>query len=730
MLRDVLGDAKSKYELPDDDVVSLVLNPALAESVSFDCMSGYFNAQALADLAHGLARYIHNSDQPFRLLISPSLSGADQAALENSENLEADVFQMLGNMLNASVDAAERALSDHARDCLSYLLKHRRLELRIVVLKGGGIFHPKLWLFDDGIDKASFEGSCNITHAGLNHNVERMTLQTSWANLHDVERDFEYFGEFWNNTKSNSVTISASQARLLDLFKEQQTVTPTEDDYWKALGQSPDSAAMEPDSKFAIPPSVNWAEGDFSHQLRAVTAWEENARHGILEMATGAGKTITSLICAKRLHEDVGSLLIVIAAPTLVLTNQWIGDCGFFGLSPYLCDSGKLHSQHITKIQRKINSLELGITSVEVVVMTHELAKNQDLSYVLSKAEIPVLFVGDEVHRLGLSSFLETPPKIPYVLGLSATPNRKFDDEGNKGLREYFGKVVFSFGIEEAIGICLVPYNYYPAVVQLTDQEFETWQEWQLKIAKFLSACPDKLSRQQQKQLTVLARNQRAIIESSVAKIPKLREQLLDKGLSNLMHTLIYCTSAKAQQMDDVNGLLNTLDISFHRVTQDETPNKKLMREILSRFDSGENKVLTAKKVLDEGFNVPQIATAFILASTTSEREWVQRRGRVLRKSPGKTSADLYDYLVLPPTGALDETETLNFARADLARLWEFGRISLNKQGELGIDPLIEKLRTQFQMLVWPPVLQNFDEIDDSEDLGDLEVEIAQGNEN
>jgi superfamily II DNA or RNA helicase len=408
-----------------------------------------------------------------------------------------------------------------------------------------------------------------------------------------------------------------------------------------------------------------------------VKSWEDNGFSGTLEMATGAGKTITSLIAAQRLFERNKKQFLLVSVPTKVLLEQWDKDFKEFGLSPYLA-LGKTQAQHLQTLEILFESLEQGLSTIESAIVTHDFIKNPKLRALLEAHAAEVMFVADEVHNLGTQSFIENAPEVHARLGLSATLERQYDPEGSKALVDYFGKVVFSFTLDDAIGVCLVPYNYELEEVTLTEDEMDEYVARTKEIGKILGTTGGNPSGAAKQRLNILYKLRRRVLEAAEHKIGVLEKALLSIPEGELSHTLIYCTASNPRQLEQVNELLNRLNIRFHQVTQLESGGR-LVSSLLREFRAGDLKVLTAKKVLDEGFNVPEIKRAFLLASSAVEREWTQRRGRVLRMAPGKSLATIYDFVVRPLGGYLEEEGESKFMKPELKRVEEFRRLAANR---------------------------------------------------
>ena len=275
--------------------------------------------------------------------------------------------------------------------------------------------------------------------------------------------------------------------------------------------------------------------------------------------------------------------------------------------------------------------------------------------------------------------FISDPPEFfEHRLGLSATPIRQYDEEGTEALFGFFGPVIFRFTLEEAIGHCLVEYDYYVHPVYLTQSEMDEWFDLTGKIKQNAWRSEDG---KPDEHLSKLLRDRRALLETASGKIAMLRALLVEEDAGTLRHTLVYTSDKGPDQLDNVNRLLRYRNILFHQLTAAETASRDETKRILRSFQDGEIQVLTAKRVLDEGVNIPQICKAFILASTTVERQWVQRRGRLLRtcSAIGKTHSIIHDLLALPP-GMEDglDPDARGLVRSELRRAQEFARLARN----------------------------------------------------
>ncbi len=448
-------------------------------------------------------------------------------------------------------------------------------------------------------------------------------------------------------------------------------------------------------SGFEIPSWIRYEDGPYAHQGEAVKAWFENGCQGIFSIATGGGKTLTSLIAASLLSRKLDKLLVVIAVPTTALLNQWQSDVRVFSVKPVntLGSSAKTVKRSLKEAGRR---LRLNLSKVEALLITHDSLKG---SYAVQiealSRDIPALLIGDEVHNLGSEGFRNSPPEyFKYRLGLSATYERAFDDDGNVFLLGYFGDVVFDYPLEKAIGNCLVPYEYYAHEVSLSAEEEEDFLDITYEIKKISYANNLSDGDETKEYLKRLFLKRRRIIESASQRVD-IFDKILPLSKGDIRRTLIFCTDKFPEQLDKVNAVLNTRRLEFHQITQEETQNSNTLKRLISSFGDGDLHALTSKRVLDEGFNVPQTEVAYLLASQTGKRQWIQRLGRILRLSPStnKQKAVLHDLVVIPPS--LDESFDEDFKSmvgSEHERVTFFTKLSQNGLEENGSIYLANKL--------------------------------------
>ena len=699
-LRSLL-DVRPLYFLPTEPLADEVLIPAFRNATTVDCMTGFFSSEALASLAPGLASYINTSPNPFRLVISPVLQPNDQTAIENGvRTAESVVEERLAPLL-----VTEDLLQLHTLRCLSWLIATDRISIKIALMKSA-IFHPKVWIFRSHDAVLVTHGSSNVTAAGLTRNIEQIAVSQSWLGPTDrymTDKFIAQFEHLYGNRDDDCIVVDLPHAlrhHLLTTYRTDQP--PTEDDfrdlYRKAVLATTPSAPRQRTApsrqrpQFAIPPALEYTHGPFRHQGTAVRAWCEAGYRGVLEMATGSGKTITAMICAYQLHTTRRPLLVVVAAPYVPLLHQWCEEITAFGLRPINLSAergARARARELGNIKRRLRTK---MTDVEIIVLSHDLLCSDSFTTEIQTMGTTTLLIADEVHNLGRHGFTLNPPSFfDHRIGLSATPVRQYDDAGTSAIFSFFGPVVFRFSLRDAIGFCLVEYDYHVHPISLTEEEMDKWRE----LTATIKSNAWRQDRDPHDDYVMrLRRARRLILESAANKVPALCAAIDHEDLSTLRHTLVYPSDKSPNQLEQVNALLRERGVLFRQLTYRETADHQAAADILAAFRDGELRVLTAMRVLDEGVDIPQVRKAFILASTTVERQWIQRRGRLLRKCAevGKTHAEVHDFVALPPAPDSADDDVRNLVRAELTRVQEFASLARNAGRPDGALPLITEL--------------------------------------
>ena len=416
------------------------------------------------------------------------------------------------------------------------------------------------------------------------------------------------------------------------------------------------------------------------YQHQAIANWFDNRGRGTLKMATGSGKTLIALAIATELFQQIGLQVLIVVCPTQHLVSQWSRECEKFNLKPIAAMvrvdnwQGELSNQ-LYNLQTLAQSFLTIITTNSTLISD---AFQSQLKYLPAKT----LLVGDEAHNLGSTQIASCLPRnIGLRLALSATPERQYDEEGTEALLNYFGAVIQpEFTLADAIKQgALARYFYYPVFVELTATEAAEYAKLTKRIGWTLSKNP---SFQNNDNLTSLLTKRSRLIATAENKLNCLRE--LMRSRLDTSHTIFYCGDGHLEddtrQIDAVTHLLGK-ELGF-RVNTYTNETSLDERELLRRqFESGELQGLIAIRCLDEGVDIPTIKTAVILASSSNSRQFIQRRGRILRPHPSKQQATLFDTIVIPPSLDRETWEVeKNLLRKELLRFLTFAELADNAE--------------------------------------------------
>ncbi len=674
--------------------------PLLHNAVEYKRAVGFFSSSILVQFSDGLTSLARNHGS-IQLVASPYLSEEDVSAIQKGYELRRRVREIILTELKSPKDYFEKM----QLNLLANLIADGILDLKIALTNNSsmiGMYHEKMGIFVDSDNNCvAFSGSMNESKNALDSNYEVIDVWCSWKGEEQNQRvksKKAAFSSIWSNTETNVSIIEFPQLKqeLIDRYRISKIR-----DYVK---DSPDQI-YEPkppqiDSKrnIEIPSDLVL----YNYQMNAIEQWEKQKYCGIFDMATGTGKTVTGLGAVARLHQRLnGRLAVVIVCPYQHLVEQWVEEVQRFKINPIVGYSTSPQKDWLKRLENSILYQNLNVKNSEFFcfICTNATFSTQKVQEQFDKLADNTLLLVDEAHNFGahhLSQLLST--KFKYRLALSATIERHRDEEGTSKLYKYFGKKCIEYSLERAIDeMKLTRYKYYPIITTLNQAEMMHYSNLTEEIAKCILETKNGKAylSEKGKMLTI----KRARLVAGIAdKIQKLRECIAPYTSDN--HILVYCGSATLQvdeqnasfdseeeirQIDAVTSLLgNELDM---RVSQFTSREKISEREILKReFASGEHlQVLVAIKCLDEGVNIPAIKTAFILASTTNPKEYIQRRGRVLRLYPSKEFAEIYDFLALPrplvDASSLTKSQMqkeLTLVKNELLRAKEFSRLALN----------------------------------------------------
>ncbi|BAZ50832.1 helicase domain-containing protein [Nostoc sp. NIES-4103] len=425
------------------------------------------------------------------------------------------------------------------------------------------------------------------------------------------------------------------------------------------------------------------------YQQQAIANWFANNGRGTLKMATGSGKTITALAIACELYQQINLQVLLVVCPYRHLVTQWARECEKFNLQPILAFDNFRTWQ--SQLSTQIYNLRSGSQQFVTVITTNSTLIGEGFQSQLKYFPAKTLIIGDEAHNLGAPKLEESlPRRCGLRLALSATPERYFDDGGTQSLFDYFGPVLQpEFTLSHAIACgALVHYLYYPILVELTEAESIAYLKLTKRIGRSLlyreRENGESGNFEDNEDLKPLLMQRARLIGAAENKLIALRDLMATR--KDTTHTLFYCSDGSQEvgqrsslrQLKAVAKILGgELGYKVSTYTA-QTPLQE--REILRRqFESGELQGLVAIRCLDEGVDIPAIQTAVILSSSGNPRQFIQRRGRVLRPHPGKERATIFDMIVLPPDLDRETIEVeRNLLRKELRRFVEFADLADN----------------------------------------------------
>ena len=652
------------------NLVENLFQPALRAAVKYDRGVGFFSAGWLRINAKGMSTFASNGGQA-RWITSPILSDGDWHSL--LEGVQARSDNALKLAMQKNIAELEEQLARDTLSTLAWLVADNILDFKLALPRdklSGGEFHAKFGIFtDEAGDQVCFNGSYNDSIQGT-LNYETIHVFHGWETpTAGYVTSFESrFDRLWNNKDSNVQVFDLPEAARAQILKLR-----TYDRPYLFTAKVGDPLSIQ---NLAATPQVPASVKIRDYQEEAIAAWFEHDCQGLLEMATGTGKTITSLAASVKLFEREERLAVVVTVPYQHLVDQWNEEASAFGYNAVLAYKSK--ERWLNELNHQILDYNAGHRPFMAVITTHTTFTSPDFQRTIARITGPSLILADEAHHLGAEqSRAAYPHHIPFRLALSATPDRWFDDVGTTALRNYFGKTVFAFPLEKAIGVSLTAYYYYPHTVTLSDEEMEAYEALSTKIAQLMGRQDDK-GQEILRQLLIKRAN---LLKRAENKIDVLAT-LIDEQ-KYIEHTLFYCAPG---QINDVMQLVGwEKGILAHRFTAEESTGER--QQLLGDFASSQLQALVAMKCLDEGVDVPSTHMAFFLASSSNPREFVQRRGRVLRKSPGKDFSVIHDLITVPPhsrDASISNAER-SIVKRELERFKEFANLAENKNAAIDV---------------------------------------------
>lgn len=664
---------KKLYRTKQDDYVNMLISPALQESTRYDRGTGYFTLDSLAELASGLIPFIRNGGN-IRVITSVELNEKDIDIIKAGLILQDDII-----IKHIHERVIEQVSDDDVLidlDLITNLIAAGRLSIKIAYMPDG-IYHEKIGIIGDDCGNALyFSGSANATVSGLKRNWESVLVLTTWWGDDELIADQEeYFESLWNNDVDGIQIMDfpdAEKNMLLQTYKVSSDI---------------DSAINRKNNKGKAAEKSNIKQM-YPYQKIAVDQFAQNGYSHFFEMATGTGKTFTSVQAIKRAYAELGQLSVIILVPQIDLQTQWAAALLDEGISSgYIGGYANAAESDYNFNACLINCFDE--TSCNVLISTYDTFFNKYYGKCSALGRNKLIIV-DEAHNLSPNQIKRLPKSFPYRLGLSATPER-YNPNETQQIIDYFTRTrisPFKYTIDEAIeeGF-LSHYLYYPLFVHFSPEDFETYRNYTKKLLYALNEDPVD----HQKVKDILTKRS-SVVKKSSSKLEKLGDMI---GKYDFRNSVVYCGHGKDYQTEEsiIDSVTRILAVDGKYSVSQFTSHTADRARVLKEFENENFDVLVAIKCFDEGVDVPKLDKIYIMASEALSRQTIQRRGRVLRKcrESGKTIAHIYDFIVLPPEGVYDGIGVRNLVKNEMVRAFEYARLADNDDVKITLSSISDE---------------------------------------
>lgn len=677
---------KQEYRSPQDNIIKDFYIPVLENAVSYRRSVGFFSSSALVEISKGICELAKKGGK-IELVASPYLSAEDEIAIRKGYENRAKIIE--NALLRGLKTEPENFFEKERLNLLANLVESGVLNIKIAFTENGssvGMYHEKLGLVEDSDgNKIAFSGSMNESENAFTKNYETVDVFCSWKSADEKARVIQKetaFAAIWGNFDEKLKVLHFPSIDKAIIEKYKRGTADFELDKKEFSKDRNIMYKISHGDKTVIPDVVAVAEADSvdgvfedklffdfkgkksprPHQKKAIENFKSNNFQTLLAMATGTGKTLTSLFCANELSREIKLNSVLIIVPLKDLVDQWqkdIEECFSGEIIPIrsgLDWKGKLSDLRLLKILKKDEK-----NKKLVIITTYDSFCGNDDKILESLDLDSTLIIADEVHKFGAASYSKKlPEKIKYRIGLSATPKRPYDEKGTKAIFDYFcpSENSYEFSIKNAIDAdMLCHYEYHPTVIPLTDFEMEDYENISEKVSRLSVIVNNsaKTDKEDEERLEQLLKERHRIIERAQNKRSKFLEIMQSEISKYKDRTIVFCPDGKDENGKDFlevykSELWNEF-VSKGKIVRMSEYVQGTKREIIESFTAGAIDILFAKQRLNEGIDIPAAKRAFFIASSTSEREFIQRRGRVLRKSPetNKTLAEIFDFIVVPP---------------------------------------------------------------------------------
>lgn len=623
----------------------------------------------------GITQFLSNNGH-IRLVCNPELSQSDIDFIELGNSLEPS--HITADLIRSIDTASELSAEDVKKmDVVCNMIAEKRLVIKIAYMPTG-LYHEKFGIFqDENGDMVYFNGSVNETVSAKLRNMESFTVLKSWdGNESIIREEAAYFESLWNDQNPDVKVISfpdAVQQHLFDGYKKSESLEVAIAHY-KGQDNTPGKREL------------------WKYQRRAVNEFVANGYRHFYEMATGTGKTFTAIKTIERLrNEIVNNLFVIICVPQIDLQANWDKELKKEGHSKvYLLgglNDGRSTDQDFDKALISYNRQR---ESIVVCVAVYDTFFAKYYNRLGGIKDLMMLF--DEAHNLSPVQIKRLPVEAKYRLGLSATIER-FNPVETKGILSYFlpeGKSTFFYGIEDAIeNGYLSRYEYHPVFVRLSEDEFDRYQRKTKQIATLLAEDDPDMDEVNKRRM-----ERSLIVKQASYKLVELDKMILNRDVYDFKNSVVYCGAGKSEDLQIIDAVTVALNNFGHYRVSQFTSKTTDRVTVLQEFENGFYDTLVAIRCFDEGVDCPKLDKIYIMSSETSMRQTVQRRGRVLRKcrETGKTLANIYDMILLPPTDYETGMGVTSLIVNELTRAKEYARLAENKDENTAKFREIEKV--------------------------------------
>ena len=660
------------YRQRENNIAKEFYLPCFEIAERYDRAVGFFSSSIYVLAWPSLRAFIENQGK-IRLICSHVLSGKDAEAFEEGYGA-IDKDESLKSLRGEIRRLLDDPYLNKPTRVLATLVALGRLEFKVAFVgpkadpRSRKLFHDKVGIFSDRSGgSVVFKGSMNETWAALSPdgNIESVDVYVSWGGERDalrVEDETRYFNTLWNN-KYPDVDV-----RDFPQVAREELLNSADPSNWEHLVREICSeielaAELSPDRGPR-------ARTPLRHQVLALDNWTKNGRRGILKHATGSGKTFTAL-CAMNEAISRGEVPVILV-PSAILMDQWEREVRQTfqsrGVQVLTCDARS------PEWRASLGPWTRPGSDARVVIASMATATTEDFLNRLRQGQ-HLFLVADEVHALGSSGRRNIlGAEFGSRLGLSATPERAGDPEGTAAVFAYFGGTVPpEYTLRDAINDhILVPYSYKVHRVALTTEEQEEWNTLTTRIQQLYAqnmaiGGDSAISSIRMRQLQL---RRARIVKNATRKVGLARDVLL-RHYRPGQRWLVYCDTQ--EQLNEVLFTVRAANIPAAEYHSSMLSDRSAVIAYLEAIGG----VVVSIKCLDEGVDIPAVDHALILASSRNPREFIQRRGRVLRRSDNKTLAVIHDAIVVPNLeNGTDVSDRMTFG--ELARAIQFGKDAIN----------------------------------------------------